>query len=58
MKKIVISLSDIAVASPGVPVYLISTVSKSGIRNIAPYGMVMPASHNPPAIRAASKACL
>jgi len=47
MKKIVISLSDIAVASPTVPVYLISTVSKSGIRNIAPYGMVMPVSHNP-----------
>ncbi|PKP61807.1 flavin reductase family protein [Candidatus Atribacteria bacterium HGW-Atribacteria-1] len=48
MKKIVIQLSDIAVASPGVPVYLISTVSKSGIRNIAPYGMVMPVSHNSP----------
>ncbi len=48
MKKIVIPLSDIAVASPGVPVYLISTVSKSGVRNIAPYGMVMPVSHNPP----------
>ncbi len=48
MKKIIIPLSDIAIASPGVPVYLISTVSKSGIRNIAPYGMVMPASYNPP----------
>ena len=48
MKKIIIPLSDIAIASPGVPVYLISTVSKSGIRNIAPYGMVMPVSHNPP----------
>jgi flavin reductase (DIM6/NTAB) family NADH-FMN oxidoreductase RutF len=48
MKKVVISLSDIAVASPGVPVYLISTVSKSGVRNIAPYGMVMPVSYNPP----------
>jgi len=47
MKKIIIPLSDIAIASPGVPVYLISTVSKSGIRNIAPYGMVMPASYNP-----------
>jgi flavin reductase (DIM6/NTAB) family NADH-FMN oxidoreductase RutF len=48
MKKVVIPLSDIAVASPGVPVYLISTVSKSGVRNIAPYGMVMPVSYNPP----------
>jgi len=48
MKKILIQLSDIAVASPGVPVYLISTINKSGVRNIAPYGMVMPASYNPP----------
>jgi flavin reductase (DIM6/NTAB) family NADH-FMN oxidoreductase RutF len=47
MKKVVIPLSDIAVVSPGVPVYLISTVSKSGVRNIAPYGMVMPVSYNP-----------
>lgn len=48
MKKVVIPLSDIEIASPGVPVYLISTVSKSGVRNIAPYGMVMPVSYNPP----------
>lgn len=48
MKKVVIPLSDIAVASPVVPVYLISTVSKSGVKNIAPYGMVMPVSYNPP----------
>jgi flavin reductase (DIM6/NTAB) family NADH-FMN oxidoreductase RutF len=48
MKKVAIPLSDIAVASPGVPVYLISTVSKSGVKNIAPYGMVMPVSYNPP----------
>jgi len=47
MNKVEISLNDSPVASPGVPVYLISTVSKSGIRNIAPYGMVMPVSHNP-----------
>lgn len=48
MKKVVIPLSDIAVASPVVPVYLISTVSKSRVKNIAPYGMVMPVSYNPP----------
>ena len=47
MKKVEIPFSDIAIASPGVPVYLISTVSKSGGRNIAPYGMVMPACYNP-----------
>jgi len=48
MKKVVIPLSDIAIASPVVSVYLISTVSKSGVKNIAPYGMVMPVSYNPP----------
>jgi len=48
MKKVEIPLSDTPVASPGVPVYLISTMSKSGVRNIAPYGMVMPVSYNPP----------
>jgi len=48
MIKVVIPLSDTPVASPGVPVYLISTTSKSGVKNIAPYGMVMPVSHNPP----------
>jgi len=47
VNKVEISLNDSPVASPGVPVYLISTMSKSGIRNIAPYGMVMPVSHNP-----------
>ena len=48
MNKVEIPLNDLPVASPGVPVYLISTTSKSGVRNIAPYGMVMPVSHNPP----------
>jgi len=47
MNKIKIPLNDSPVASPGVPVYLISTISKDDIRNIAPYGMVMPVSHNP-----------
>ncbi|HAJ32870.1 MAG TPA: flavin reductase family protein [Candidatus Atribacteria bacterium] len=47
MNKIEISLNDSPVASPGVPVYLISTMSKSGVKNIAPYGMVMPVSHSP-----------
>jgi len=48
MNKIEIPLNDTPVTSPGVPVYLISTTSKSGVRNIAPYGMVMPVSYNPP----------
>ena len=48
MNKVEISLNDLPIASPGVPVYLISTISKDDIRNIAPYGMVMPVSHNPP----------
>ena len=48
MNKAEIPLNDLPVASPGVPVYLISTLSKDGVRNIAPYGMVMPVSYNPP----------
>ena len=48
MNKVEIPLNDSPVASPGVPVYLISTMSKSGIRNIAPYGMVMPVCYNSP----------
>ena len=48
MNKVEIPLNDSPVASPGVPVYLISTISKEGIKNIAPYGMVMPVSHDPP----------
>lgn len=47
MKKIEIPFKDSPVASPGVPVYLISTISKEGVKNIAPYGMVMPVSHHP-----------
>lgn len=47
MNKIEIPLNDSPVASPGVPVYLISTMSKGGVKNIAPYGMVMPACYNP-----------
>jgi len=48
MNKVEISLNDSPIASPGVLVYLISTISKEGIKNIAPYGMVMPVSHDPP----------
>jgi len=47
INKVEIPLNDSPIASPGVPVYLISTMSKSGVRNIAPYGMVMPVSYNP-----------
>ncbi|HER25315.1 MAG TPA: flavin reductase family protein [Candidatus Atribacteria bacterium] len=48
MNKIEIPLNDSPVASPGIPVYLISTTSKSRVKNIAPYGMVMPVSYDPP----------
>lgn len=47
MKKIEIPLNDLAVASPGVPVYLVSSISHEGISNVAPYGMVMPVSYHP-----------
>ena len=47
MKKIEIPLKDSPIASPCVSVYLISSIGKNGINNIAPYGMVMPVSYNP-----------
>jgi len=47
MEKVEIPLEDSSVASPCVPVYLISSIDKNGINNIAPYGMVMPVSYNP-----------
>ena len=47
MNKVEIPLEDSPVASPGVPVYLISSIDKNGINNIAPYGMVMPVAYNP-----------
>ncbi len=45
--KIEIPFSDYNISSPSLPVYLISTVDKKGVRNIAPYGMVMPVSYHP-----------
>ena len=48
MKKIEIPLSDREVCSPGVPIYLISTINNEGIYNVAPFGFVMPASYDPP----------
>ena len=42
-----IKLKDYALCFIPVPVYLISTISKDNIFNIAPYGMVMPVSYNP-----------
>jgi len=48
INKVEIPLNDSPVASPGVPVYLISTINKDDIRNIAPYGMVMPVCYSPP----------
>jgi len=47
MKKVEIPLGDSPVASPCVPVFLISTINEKGINNIAPYGMVMPVSYQP-----------
>lgn len=47
MKKIIVPLSDIKVASPSVPIYLISTLSDDVIRNIASCGMIMPVSCSP-----------
>ena len=38
---------DYALCFIPVPVYLISTISKNNIFNIAPYGMVMPVSYKP-----------
>ena len=47
MEKIEIPLEEWDILHPGLAVYLISTVSKEGILNIAPYGMVMPISYQP-----------
>lgn len=47
IKKTRIPLDDSPIALPGLAVYLISTISQSGVRNIAPYGMVMLASYKP-----------
>ena len=47
MKKIEISNNEYPVASPTLAVWLISTISKNGINNIAPYGMIMPVSYQP-----------
>ncbi|MBA7505048.1 hypothetical protein ES706_03711 [subsurface metagenome] len=47
MEKIEIPLEEWDIVHPGLAVYLISTISKEGILNIAPYGMVMPISYRP-----------
>ena len=47
MKKIEIPLEEWDIVHPGLAVYLISTISKEGFLNIAPYGMVMPISYRP-----------
>ena len=47
MKKIEIPLSAYGIASPTLAVFLISTRSKKGVNNIAPYGMVVPVSYKP-----------
>jgi len=48
IRKTRIPLDDCPIALPGLAVYLISTISQSGVRNIAPYGMVTLASYKPP----------
>lgn len=48
MKKIEISKDECALVQPGAVIYLISTISKTGLLNIAPYGMVISVSYNPP----------
>jgi len=46
-KKKDLELYDYSLCLIPAPVYLISTMDKYGILNIAPYGMVMPVSYNP-----------
>lgn len=45
--KIDIEPKDYALCFIPVPVYLISTISKNNLFNIAPYGMIMPVSYKP-----------
>lgn len=45
--KLEIPFSDYSIVSPSLPVYLISTINRDGMKNIAPYGMVMPVSYRP-----------
>lgn len=47
MKKIKISFSESSLLHPSYAIYLISTISKDGIYNIAPYGMVISVSYSP-----------
>lgn len=46
-KKISIDSKNYSLCFIPVPVYLISTIDKNNINNIAPYGMVIPVSYNP-----------
>lgn len=47
MEKIEIPLEEWDILHPGLAVYLVSTMDRKGILNIAPYGMVMPISYRP-----------
>jgi flavin reductase (DIM6/NTAB) family NADH-FMN oxidoreductase RutF len=47
MKKIEVPFSESSLLHPGYAIYLISTVSKDKIYNIAPYGMVISISYSP-----------
>lgn len=47
MKKVSIPTSICALLHPGSPIYLVSTISKLGVLNIAPYGMIMSVSYSP-----------
>lgn len=47
MEKKAVSLDESYLCLSPLPVYLISTVSREGVYNIAPYGMVVPVSYKP-----------
>ena len=47
MEKIEIPLNEWDILHPGLAVYLVSTINKEGIYNVAPYGMVMPICYQP-----------
>ncbi len=47
MKKVSIPTTRCDLLHPGSPIYLVSTISKSDVLNIAPYGMIMSVSYSP-----------
>lgn len=47
MEKISIPFNECDLLHTGCAIYLVSTVSKKGIYNVAPYGMIMSVSYSP-----------